>query len=110
MGIREKAADLASELKRTSEFAELKQARAAVDKYPALKRELEGFGKKQAELYSSRLSPSEAASRLKQLEKSYAEMEKTPEIGRYLNATKAFNTMLSTVLKEIHTVIEAGLK
>lgn len=110
MGFREKAVEMASELKRTAEFAELKQAKAAIDKYPVLRQELESFNKRQTALYSSKLSASETASRLEQLGKKYEELSKVPEIDRYLKTSKAFNTLLASALKEVNAAIEAELK
>ena len=110
MGLREKAVELAMELKRTADFAELKQAKIAIDRYPSLRRELEDFNKRQTVLYNSRLSASEAASRLEQLGKKYEELSNVNEINRYLKASKAFNTLLASALKEINAVIEAELK
>ena len=110
MGLREKAMELASELKRTSDFTELKQAKADIDRYPALRQDLESFNKSQSTLYSSKLSASETATKLEQLGKKYEELSKVPEIGRYLKASKAFNALLANALKEINAVIEAELK
>ncbi len=110
MGLREKAVELASELIRTGDFAELKQAKAAIDRYPALRRELESFNKRQVALYSSKLSASETAARLEQLGEKYEELAKVPEIGRYLEASKAFNTLLAGALKEVNASVEAELK
>lgn len=110
MGLREKAVELAVELKRTADFAELKQAKAAIDRYPALRQELESFNKRQTSLYSSKMPASETASRLEQLGKKYEELSKVPEIGRYLKASKAFNTLLASALNEVNAAIEAELK
>jgi cell fate (sporulation/competence/biofilm development) regulator YlbF (YheA/YmcA/DUF963 family) len=110
MGIREKAIELAMELKRTPDFAELKQAKTAIDRVPVLRQELEAFNKRQNSLYSSQLPFSEAASRIEQLGKKYAELSKVPEIDRYLKASKTFNILLANVLKEVNGSIEAELK
>jgi cell fate (sporulation/competence/biofilm development) regulator YlbF (YheA/YmcA/DUF963 family) len=110
VGIREKAIELAMELKRTPDFVELRQAKTAIDRVPALRQELEAFNKSQNSLYSSRLPSSEAASRMEQLSKKYAELSKVPEIDRYLKAAKAFNTLLANALKEVNGSIEAELK
>lgn len=110
MGIREKALELAAELKRSPDFAELKHTKMAIDRVPALKRELEAFNEKQNALYSSAVSPADANSRLEQLGKKYAELSKVPEIDRYLKATKSFNLLLANALKEVNSAIEAELK
>lgn len=110
MGLREKAGELAAELKRTADFAELKRAKAGIDSYPAIKQELESFNKKQAALYSSKRPVSETAAILEQLSKKYDELSKVPEIDRYLKASKSFNTLLASVLKEVSAAIETELK
>jgi cell fate (sporulation/competence/biofilm development) regulator YlbF (YheA/YmcA/DUF963 family) len=110
MGIREKALELAAELKRSPDFAELKRAKAAIDGIPELKRELEAFSEKQKALYSSGLSSAEVSSRVNQLDKKYAELSGVPEIDRYLKASKAFNQLLANALKEVGSAIEADMK
>ncbi len=110
MGIREKAIELAMELKRTPDFAELREAKSAIDRVPALRQELEAFNKKQNSLYSSPLPSSEIASRMDQLGKKYAELSRVPEIDRYLRASKTFNNLLANALKEVNSSIEAELK
>lgn len=110
MGIREKAAELAAELKRTPDFMELRRAKTAVDAIPALKQELGAFNRQQASLYSTSLSSSETSSRLEQLNRKYAELSRIPEIARYLKASKAFNTVLGNALGEVNSSIESGLK
>lgn len=110
MGVRQKASELAAELKRTPDFAELKKAKAVIDGIPALKRELQDFNQKQNAIYSSRLPSSEVASRMEQLGKKYAELSKIPEINRYLRATKAFNDLVTSTMKDVSTSLEADLK
>ena len=110
MGLREKARELAIELKRTAEFYELKQTKAVIDRFPKLRQELQNFNKQQTNLYSSGVSASEAATRMEQLGKKYEELSKKPEIDKYLKASKAFNVLLANTLQEINATIEAELK
>lgn len=110
MGLSEKAMELAAELKKTPDFAELKQAKAAIDKFPSIRQELEVFNKRQTALYSSKMTASEVAIGLEQLGKKHEELSRVPEIGRYLKASKAFNTRLASVLGEVNAAIEQGLK
>lgn len=110
MGIREKATELAAELKRTREFAELKQAKAAVDGIPALRRELEQFNRKQNSLYTSKLSQTEADSKMGELNRTFAELSRNPEVSRYLKASRSFNDQLASVFNEINASLESELK
>lgn len=109
MNVKSKAAELAGALKATVEYAELRQAKAAVDANRALRTELENLKKKQGPLYSGKLPEREARSRMAELDKAYGQLSGIPEFGRYLKAARKFNELLYETFRQINETLETSL-
>ena len=99
MNVRSKATELAGALKATAEFAELRQAKAAVDSNKALRTELENLKNRQASLYSGKLPAQEVKSRMTELDKAYGQLSGIPEFNRYLKAAKKFSELFHFVFR-----------
>lgn len=110
MSLNQKAKELTDEIKSTVEFLELKQAKALIEKDKSLKRELEGFNRKQEELYSSKITETEFKTRVEELNKKLSELSGIREVDIYLKASKRFNDMMAKVYKYINESIEADVK
>ena len=110
MGLKNKASELAEALKATVEFAELKQAKAVIDRNRSLKSEVEGLKRKQTALYSGRISAKEAESRMAELDKAFKQLSGVPEFSRYMETSGKFNQLLNDTFREINESIEAGLR
>ena len=110
MRLDDKAIELVNVIKATAEFAELKQAKAAIDKNKALKSELEEFDKKQHQLLEMKIPAKEAEARTAELNKKFGSLSKIPEVEKYLDASRQVGNMLSKLYKIINDSIESELK
>lgn len=110
MGLYEKARELAASVKATREFAELKRAKADIDRNRELKREVDTFVKRQTEIFTSNKSQREVEAKVAELNKKFQSLSKIPEVTRFLNAGKEFNNMMARAYKMINESIDAELK
>ena len=111
VSLNEKAKELADMVVKTNEFNELKQSKNNVDKNKELKSKLEDFNKRHSSLLNSKISSKEAEAKIAELNKSFENLSKLPEMSRLLKAEKSFNEiMMSRVYKTVNDAIEAGLK
>lgn len=110
MGLKNKAAELADALKASVEFAELKQAKAAIDRNRNLKNEVEDLKRKQTVVYSGRISAKEAESRIADINKIFGRLSEIPEFKRYMDTTVKFNEVLNETFRLINESIETGLR
>lgn len=110
MAVNDKAKELAEAIKATAEFAELRQAKSVIDRDRNLKTGLEAFNKKQTELYNSKLGVKEMEARVAELNKSFSELAKIPEVDKYIKASKKFNDLIGKVYSSINSAVESGLK
>lgn len=108
--MKSKTAELAGALKATAEFAELRQAKAAVDANRSLRVELENLKKRQAALYSGKLSEQAARSGMAELDRTVGQLSGIPEFNRYLKAAKKFSELMNETFKQINEALEASLK
>jgi len=90
MGLKNKTDELAAALKATAEFAELKQAKSAIDRNRGLKSQFEDMKRRQTAFYSGRLSAKEAEAGLAELDKAFGQLSAIPEFSRYMEAAKKF--------------------
>lgn len=110
MNMNEKARELANLIMRTNEYNELKQSKNNVDKNRELKSKLEDFNKRHISLLNSKISSKEAEDKIAELNKSFENFSKVPEMSRLLKAEKSFSELMSKVYKSVNDAIEAGLK
>jgi len=110
MRLNDKAIEFVNAIKATAEFAELKLAKATIDKNKALRSELEEFNKKQQQLLETKMSAKEAETRTAELNKKFGSLSKIPEVEKYLEASRQFGSMMSNVYKTINESIDSELK
>ncbi len=110
MDLKSKASELAEALKATAEFAELKQAKEAVDRNRGLRSEIEALRRKQRALFSGRLSANEAESGMAELNRNFGQLTGIPEFDRYMEVSGRFNELLNRILRQINESVESGLK
>ncbi len=110
MSLNDKAREFAEEVKKTREFIELRQARAKIDKDREMKARVDGFIKKQAEVFAKGGWSRETEARVAELNREFDSLLKVPDVDRFVKAGKRFNDMMLQVNKSVAAMIESGLK
>jgi cell fate (sporulation/competence/biofilm development) regulator YmcA (YheA/YmcA/DUF963 family) len=110
MSLNQKAKELIGEIKATSEFLELKQAKSIIDKDRALKRELEGLKQREGELYSAKINTREFETGAEEINKKLSELSRIKEVDAFFRASKRFNDMVENLYKYMSESIEDELK
>ncbi|SHH39967.1 YlbF family regulator [Tepidibacter thalassicus] len=93
----------------TSEFKQLKKAKAAIDKNKDLKKKVDDFRKKQMEIYSSKKTQKDIQFKLNELNRKFQNLSQIKEVNIFLKSTKDFNDMMYRVFEEINNSIESKL-
>jgi cell fate (sporulation/competence/biofilm development) regulator YlbF (YheA/YmcA/DUF963 family) len=109
MGLNDKARDLASLIKNTAEFNELRQAKSYIDRNRSLRAEMDEYDRKQTAIFSGKYSGNAEAG-MRELGRKFENMSKIPEVDRYLKAARAFNDVLAGVFKTINDSISDSLR
>ncbi|PAB58569.1 YlbF family regulator [Anaeromicrobium sediminis] len=110
MSVQQTARALVRDIKSTKEFAELKRAKADIEKYKDLKEEIERFQRKQMEIFSGNRSKRESERLAAQLDQEFKSFSRNPQVNRFIRAGKNFNNMMSKLYKEINNQLDSELK
>ena len=109
MAVNQSVYVLVNEIKSSKEFLDFKEAKANLNKYRDLKREVEMLQKKQMMLLKSNKSPKEIQREAKEIDEQFQRLSKNPEVSKVITAGESFNKMMSKIYQDISKMISSEL-
>lgn len=110
MHINKKIEELIIELKQTREFKELKKTHDNINKNKNLKKQVDGFQNRQKQIYSMKKSANVVQKEIEDLNRTFEDLAKIPEVDAFLKSGKAFNDLIANIFKNINDSINSELK
>ncbi|MEN6316646.1 MAG: YlbF family regulator [Clostridiaceae bacterium] len=110
MGLYESSNNFINTIKSTREFIELIQTKNIIERNSSLRKDVNEFSNKLKEIYSSSSSANEIEVKVQDLNRQFGSLFKSPDVNRFLKASKLFNDMMFKVYKSISDSLETELK
>jgi cell fate (sporulation/competence/biofilm development) regulator YlbF (YheA/YmcA/DUF963 family) len=100
MNVNDKARELALYIRNTNEFKTMQKTKKDLDKNPTLKKQFDEYIDKKNSIYS-RYKLEDASKKISQLNRDYTKFFNNPLVENYMQANRAYNTMMEKLYKQI---------
>ncbi|WDV45014.1 YlbF family regulator [Clostridiaceae bacterium M8S5] len=110
MSLIELKKNFVNEIKKSKQFAELKNAMLEIEKYPDIKNKIDSFKKKRLNLMNSKMQIAQKEFEATKLEKEFMNLSQIPEIKKLMTAEKKYNEFLFNLYKSINIALDSELK
>lgn len=100
MNVNDKARELALYIRNTNEFKTMQKTKKDLDKNPTLKKQFDEYIDKKNSIYS-RYKLEDASKKISQLNRDYTKFFNHPLVANYMQANRAYNTMMEKLYKQI---------